>query len=334
MAAITFPKLIQSLKAGQYKPIYFLYGDEPYFIDMVSDFMENNILSESEKSFNFQVIYGKDTDAVSIRNACSRYPLMSKYQLIIIKEAQNLTGLSELESYISKPIESTILVFCYKYKKPDKRLKIFKLIDEHGVMFESKKIAENKLQAWVQEYLAEKQYKITPKAAFLVCEYIGNHLENLVNALEKMILNLEAGAMISEADVEKHVGISRDYNVFELINAMSNRDLAKITRIANYISNHPKEIPFPVLVVTLFGYFSKLAAIVYGQKADRETLLSYGIMDWLQKDYIKAAKIYGKSIKRILMLLEEFDLRYKGVNDVGTPESELVKELLFKIVLQ
>jgi DNA polymerase III subunit delta len=332
MASITFEKLVQSLQEKKYQPVYFLHGTEPYFIDYVSDYIENHALSESERSFNQVVLYGKDTDTNTIINAVTRYPMMSQYQVVIIKEAQDLKNLAALEKYFEKPVPSTILVMCHKYKTLDKRLKVSKILEQKAVMFESKPIPEAKVPEWIEKYLERKGYKSTHKAGYLLTEYIGSNLEKLTNALEKITSALDKGSIIDEEDIKSNVGISREYNAFELSSALANKDILKVTKLVNYINDNPKEFPIQVMVVVLYNFFAKSTALYMSGKNDKETFKSLGIMEWLAKDFQKAVQAYGPKLKSVMKLIQEYDLKSKGVNDTGTESGELMKELTFRII--
>jgi DNA polymerase-3 subunit delta len=331
MALVTFEKLLQSLKEKKFQPVYFFHGPESYYIDYLTDYIEQNVLSESEKGFNLQIFYGKDIDTVAIRNAASRYPLMSPYQVIIVKEAQNLKDLAGLESYFEKPIPTTVLVFAHKYKTIDKRLRVTKTLEKNALLFESKKIDEKKLSEWIQQYVKENKYSITPKATALLAEYIGAELEVLVNTLDKIMLALPEGSGITEKEVETHAGISREYNVFELTKALGTKDKNKLARLMNYFTTHTKENPFPVIIGALYSYFSKIAAIEWGRKTDKETLGSYGISGWGAEEYLNGAKTYKGKTAGALKIIEDFDLRFKGVNGSSIDESELLREMVYRL---
>jgi DNA polymerase-3 subunit delta len=333
MAGITVEKLLQTLKEKKYNPVYFLHGPEPYYIDLLVDYFEANILSESEKNFNMQTFYGKDLDAITLKNAASRYPLMSSYQLIIIKEAQNFKDIAKMESYFEKPIQSTILVFAHKYKSLDKRLKSTKILESKAILFESKKLEDKKVAEWIKNYVFERSKKINLKATLLLAEYIGSDLELLSKTLDKIILSLPTESEITEKDIETHAGISREYNIFELTKALSNKDTNRISKLAYYFSTHTKEHPFPLIIGALYSFFSKVAAIELGRKTDKETLNTYGITGWNSDEYINALRVFKGRTANILKLIEDFDLRFKGVDDMGTLENELVKELIFRISL-
>jgi len=332
LASITYEKLLQSLQEKKFQPVYYLHGGEPYFIDHISDYIEEHALSEAEKSFNQVVFYGKDTDSNTLLNAVTRYPMMAQYQVVIVKEAQDFKNLGALENYFEKPVPSTILVMCHKYKSLDKRLKVTKILEQKAVLFESKPIPEAKVPDWIEKYLDRAGYKSSNQARYLLTEYVGSNLEKLSNALVKMTSALDKGSIIDEADVKANVGISKDYNAFELSSAIVNKDIAKVTRLVNYINENPKEFPIQVMVVVLYNFFSKATALYITGKNDKETLKSLGIMEWLSRDFQKAVQTFGRKLIDISRLIQEFDLRSKGVNDTGTESGELMKELVFRIV--
>jgi DNA polymerase III subunit delta len=332
MAAITYEKIVQSLQEKKFQPVYFLHGAEPYFIDYISDYIEEHALSEAEKSFNQVVLYGKDTDVNTILNAVTRYPMMCQYQVVIVKEAQDLKNLAGLEKYFDKPVPTTILVMCHKYKSLDKRLKVTKILEQKAVLFESKPIPETKVPEWVEKYLERKGYKSTHKAGYLLAEYVGSNLEKLSNALEKITSALDKGSIVDEEDIKANVGISREYNAFELSSAIVNKDVEKVTRLVNYINENPKDFPIQVMIVVLYNFFSKATALFMSGKNDKDTFRSLGIMEWLAKDFQKAVQVYGRKLKEIMKLIQQYDLRSKGVNDTGTAPEELMKELVFRIL--
>ena len=332
MASITYDKLLQSLQEKKFQPVYYLHGTEPYFIDHISDYIEEHSLTDAEKSFNQVVFYGKDTDANTLLNAVTRYPMMAQYQVVIVKEAQDFKNLAALENYFEKPVPSTILVMCHKYKSLDKRLKVTKILEQKAVLFESKPIPEAKVPDWIEKYLETAGYKSTNQARYLLTEYIGSNLEKLGNALVKITSALDKGSIIDERDIKANVGISKDYNAFELSGAIVNKDIAKITRLVNYINENPKEFPIQVMIVVLYNFFSKATSLYITGKNDKETLKSLGIMEWLSRDFQKAVQVYCRKLIDISKLIQEFDLRSKGVNDTGTDSQELMKELVYRIV--
>ncbi len=334
MPEYTYKEILNNLKKKIYSPVYLLSGEESYFIDKISDFIEENVLTEEEKAFNLSILYGNETDVNSITAIARRFPMASSHNVVIVKEAQSLKKIEDLKSYFDDPLESTLLVINYKHKKLDKRKGFVKTAKQKWVFFESPHIYENKIPGWIKEYLAEKQYTISPKAAFLLVEYLGTDLEKIANELDKLIINLKEGEEITDKLIEEYIGISKDYNVFELQNALGQKDVIKANRIINYFAANPKEAPLVRNVFLLYLYFSKL--LIYKQlkdKSARNVASSLKIHPFFVKDYVQAANRYssGKLID-IISLLREYDLKAKGVNNLNAPEGELYKELIFKIL--
>lgn len=329
-----FEKILSDLKNKIYYPVYFLSGEESYYLDTVSDYIEDNVLSDVEKEFNQTVVYGRDTDVQSIISMAKRYPMMANYQVVIVKEAQNVLKIEELASYIENPLSSTLLVLVYKYKKIDKRKTFFKQIDKKGVLFESKKLYDNQVPGWINSFVQNKGYKITPKAVQMLAEFLGTDLSKIVNELNKLILNVSDDQEINDALVERNIGISKDFNIFELQNAIGSRNILKANQIINYFAANPKENPLPKTIFMLNSYFSKI--LIYHQLDDKSrnnAASALSVNPFFVKDYQEAARKYsvGKLVK-VVSLLREYDLRSKGVNNNATTEGELQKELLFKIL--
>ncbi|MGZ5243786.1 MAG: DNA polymerase III subunit delta [Bacteroidia bacterium] len=331
MASVTFEKLQQSLQEKKFAPVYFLHGTEPFFIDQISDYIEKNALTEAEKGFNQVVLYGRDVDVYTIINACSRYPMMASHQVVIVKEAQLLKNFDALESYLNKPVQSTILVLCHKYKTLDKRLKINKVLDKNAVVFESKPLAENKVADWVKNYLQSKGLKITNPAAQMMADFVGSDLEKLSNGLYKMAIAAEKGATITEKDIEANVAESKEYKVWELQSALATRNTVKTTKLVNYLAQTKKENPLPMIVGLLYGFFSKATALYLSAKPN-EAKAELGINAWSGKDIDAAVKTFGSALPKIMNILQTYDLRFKGVDDTGTDETELTKEMIYKIL--
>lgn len=332
---MTYSEILKSLRAKQYKPVYFLHGAESYFIDAISKYVEDNVLSEGEKSFNQLVFYGKDADAKTIIDAASRYPMMAPYQVILLKEAQEMRTLSDLLPYIKKAVPTTILVICHKHKKLDARTKFGKTVKEHAVVFESKPLYDNQVADWIVDYLKSKKFGIQTSAAQLIGEYLGTNLSKVVNELDKLVINLPAGTTVDEKNVQDNIGISKDYNVFELQRALGARDVVKANRIINYFIANPKKNPLVLLVGTLYNYFSKVYMLHFlRHSADRELLPILKLRsEYFLKEYRMAARNYNLSrIKKVIHLLKEYDLRSKGVDNDSTKEGELMKELVWKIL--
>ena len=258
-----------------------------------------------------------------------RYPLMSQYQVLIIKEAQQIKKWDDLESYFEKPVDSTILVICHKHGKLDKRFKVYKALDKGpAALYESKPLDEKKVPEWINQYLESRNRKIKMQAANILTEYLGNDLEKIANALNKLISTKDANSAIDEKDIEQNVGISREYNIFELQKALINKDLQNLGKIVHYMSENPKEHPFPMMLGYFYTFFSKVAAIQMRHTSAKDL----GINEWFFKDYQKASATFPGKARYIMSLLQEYDLRFKGVNDTGSGEGELMKEMMYKIV--
>ena len=254
---MNFQSILSDLKAKKYQPVYFLMGEESYFIDFISDYIINEVLNDTEKEFNQTVLYAKDIDVQTVISTAKQFPLMGKRTVVIIKEAQQLKKIEQLENYLNNPQESTILVFCYKYKSLDKRKSLYKILSKKAVLFESKKLYDNQVPAWIVNYLSSKQYKIGHKASHLIAEYLGNDLNKISNELEKLMIILPANSEITSESIESNIGISKDYNNFELTNALAKKDIIKSNRIANFFSKNPKENPLVVSVGVIFNFFQK-----------------------------------------------------------------------------
>lgn len=330
---VNYNQLINDLKQKKYQPIYFLCGEEPYYIDKISDFIENNVLDEAEKSFNQSIIYGRDTDPISIINEAMRYPMMSEHLVVIVKEAQDLKKIDELAPYIENPTPTTILVICYKKKSVDKRTAFGKNIIKKTIYFESAKVYENKMPEWIEEYVKDKKYKIDPKAAVMLTEFLGNDLSKVSNEIDKLILNIPGGGIITPTLIEKFIGISKDYNVFELTKALGLKDVLKANKIVNYFSANPKSNPFVLTISNLYAYFSKLIITQAIKNQSESTIASeLGVNPFFVKEFKAACANYDfRKLVQIISLLHEYDLKSKGVNS-NQDHGELLKELVFKIL--
>lgn len=339
---MNFNELIKDLKSRKFKPVYLLHGDESYYIDKVSDYFEENVLSDAEKGFNQTIFYGKDTDVITLINAAKRFPMMSEYQLILVKEAQDLKWAKDegkagdpLQSYFENPSLSTILVFCYRNGKFDKRKKIYKLIEKKGLVFESAAIHDDKVAAWIESHLSEQTYSIHPNASALIAEYLGNDLSKVANELEKLVLNIQQGNEINIDDVEKNIGISKDYNVFELQSAMARKDAFKVNQIINYFAANPKSNPIQLVMGALNSYFTKVLKYHYASDRSPQGLArELGVAPYFVKDFERAGRSFSKQKTfQIIGYLRECDMKMKGVNaTANTEHGELMKELMFKII--
>jgi DNA polymerase-3 subunit delta len=332
--SMNMEQILEELRNKIYHPIYFLAGDEAYFIDTISDFIEEHVLSDTEKEFNQTVVYGRDTDVPSLVSMAKRFPMMSNYQVVIVKEAQDIPKIEELQPYVENPLNSTLLVLNYKYKKIDKRKSFYKSIGKKGVLFESRKIYDNQLGSWISKYVGERGYTITPKATAMLTEFLGTDLSKVVNEIDKLIINLPEKAEINDLQVERNIGISKDYNIFELQNAIGARDVMKANRIVNYYAANPKENPLIKTIAMLYGFFSKL--LIYHQLKDKSrsnVAAALSLNPFFVKDYQVAAKNYNnKKLAAIIGYLREYDLKAKGVGNVSVPDGELLRELMYKIL--
>jgi DNA polymerase-3 subunit delta len=331
---MTPEKIIGDLKKSIYKPVYWLEGEENFFIDKIVHFAEHEILSESEAGFNLTVFYGKDTDWTSVINACRRYPMFAEKQVVLIKEAQEMKGIEKLEAYIEKPLLSTILVIAYKNKKVDGRTKLAKMIKDKGVLLTTKKLYENELPDWTQQLVKSKGFSINNKALFLLIDHIGNDLSRLNNEIDKLALNLGDRKNITEDDIETFVGVSKEFNVFELQHAIATRDLYKAIRIVQYFEANPKAAPLPLIFPSLYNFFSKVLMIYSVPAKDEKSLAAaIGVHAFFAKDYLQAAKLYKQQqAENIILLLHEYNLKSIGINDSGTEDALLLKEMIVKMM--
>jgi len=327
-------KIVNDIKAGNIKPIYFLMGEEPYYIDKLSDYIEQNVLSEDEKGFNQTVLYGRDVTIEDIVSTAKRYPMMAERQVVIVKEAQDLTKIiDKLESYTENPMPSTVLVFCYKYKTLDKRKKLPKLIAKSGVLFESKKLYENQIGDWIKRVLSGKGYSIEPKANAMLVEFLGTDLSKINNELEKLQIILPKGSTITAKHIEENIGFSKDFNNFELLNALGSRNQLKAFQIVQYFSDNQKANPLVVTTSTVFGFFVKLLKY-HGlkDKNPKNVATVLGVNPFFLKDYDLALKNYPmRKVSQIVSFIREVDVKSKGVGANALPQSDLLREMLFKI---
>ena len=328
-------QIIKDIKNKVYHPVYFLTGDETYYIDLISDYIEKNVLDETEKDFNQTILYGKESDITSIVSEAKRYPMMANNNVVIIKEAQHLGAqLDKLESYLDNPTPSTLLVFCYKYKKVDGRKAIGKLLKKKTVYFESKKLYDNQVPDWITGYLKKKRYSITPPAAMLIADSLGNDLSKVVNELEKLTINVLEGNEITPETVEKNIGISKDFNNFELNKALGSKDVLKANKIVFHFSKNERDHPLVVTIGLMYSFFSNILKIHYTKDKSKNNLASIlRVSPFFVGEYETAARNYP--IRKSVMIIEylrEYDLKSKGVNNASASNSELLKELIFKIL--
>ncbi|HET6245252.1 MAG: DNA polymerase III subunit delta [Bacteroidetes bacterium] len=329
-----FNAIIANLKKKIYHPVYFLMGEEPYFIDVISDFASNNILDDAEKEFNLSILYGRDINVSTIISEAKRYPMIGKYQVVIVKEAQNVKNIEELEPYLKNPLSTTILIICHKYKSLDKRKSFGKSLGQMAVVLDTKKLRDYQVPDWINNYLANKGGSISPKAAVLMNEFLGTDLSKIANELDKLLLNISEKTEISPAHIEKYIGISKDFNNFELQKALGNKNIFKSNQIINYFENNPKNNPLVLTISALFSYFSNILAFHYAKdKSERAVALALKINPFFVKEYVEAAKNYDiRKTVEIIGLLRMYDLKSKGVENTSANDGELLKELIFKVL--
>ena len=326
--------IIRDWKKKLFKPVYWLEGGEEYFINEIMDFAEHQLLPEEEKSFNLSVFYGKDADWAAVINACRRYPMFAERQVVLLKEAQQMRDIAKLEPYIMQPLGSTILVVSYKDKKVDGRSKLAKILKEKGELLSTKKMYDNQLPEWVTELLHHRGLNMNQKAMSLLIDHIGNDLTRIKSEIEKIQINLGTRETIHEDDVEKYVGISKEYNAFELQAALVRKDLPKAIRIIQYFESNPKAAPIQLVLPALYGFFSKVYMIFGLPAPDEKTVAAtLGVSPFFVKDYLLAAKNYGfAGVENALLLLHRYNLKSVGVGSVNVEDASLLKELVAKLV--
>jgi DNA polymerase III subunit delta len=327
-------KILSELKKRNFKPVYWLEGDEEFFIDQVISYAERQILSEGEAGFNLSIFYGKDTSWTDLLNTCRKYPMFSDLQVVILKEAQTMKDLDKIESYIEKPLSSTLLFVAYKNKKVDGRTKLAKLLKEKAVLITTKKLYDNELPDWTNNLVKSKGFTITNKALFLLIDHIGNDLSRLNNEINKLVLNLSDRKNITDDDIETFVGVSKEFNVFELQQAIATKDLYKAIRIIQYFEANPKAAPIQLIFPSLYNFFSKVQ-MIYGvpSRDDRTVAAAIGVNAFFVKDYIQAATRFSNpELEKLLLLLHQYNLKGLGVNDAGNPDGMLLKEMVVKMI--
>jgi DNA polymerase-3 subunit delta len=328
-------ELLAALKAGNVQPVYFLHGPEAYFIDLIADYAESALLQEAEQAFNLTILYGKDTEFKAVLDAARRYPMMAPRQVVILKEAQDMSSLPQLLSYMSNPTPTTALFICHKHKKFTGNTAFLNAVKGHAVVLEADPIKERDLPAWIEQYLKARKFTIKPAALNLIAEYLGTSLAKVANELDKLALNLSPGTEINAAHIEANIGISKDYNMFELNKALGERDIKKVGRIVQYFGANPKSGPLIPTLGLLFAYFSKVLILHHaGPKKDDEMAKLLDLRGtWALAEYRTAARHYpAHKAMQIISLLHEYDLKAKGVNYVGSDENELLRELVWKIL--
>lgn len=332
----TYEEIVRNLKNRTYAPVYFLMGEEDYYIDRISDYILDTILTETEKEFNQTVLFGMDTDINTVINAARRYPMMSEHQVVVVKEAQNLKNLENLTYYLQKPMPSTILVLCYKHGVLDRRKKVVAEIEKNGVLFESKKLKDSQLPGFISTYLKRKKVEIEPKASEMMAEFVGTDLSRMTGELDKLIITLPEGQKrITPEQIEKNIGISKDFNNFELRNALIEKDVLKANMIVKYFDENPKNNPLQMTLAVLFNFFSNLMLAYYApQKTDQGIAAQLGLRSaWQAKDYMNAMQRYtGVKVMQIINAIRNCDAKSKGVGNTSATNGELLRELVYFIL--
>ena len=326
--------IIGSIKERNFERIYFLHGEEPFYIDLITNAIIEYALEENEKDFNQSIFYGKDSDVQAIIADAKGFPMMASRRVVIIKEAQDLKKIEELESYFNNASDQTVFVVNYKYKKFDSRTKVFKAASKNGIVFQSAKIPEYKLLDWINMFVKEKGFAIKPKAAMLLMEFLGNDLSKISKELEKLEILIEKGTTINEEHIEENIGISKDYNSFELVNAIGIRDVSKANKIEDYFNHNPKATPLIVVISNLFNHFQKLMKIHFLENKSREGLASVlRVPPFVVGELQKSARIYNpKKIAANIAILHEYDLKAKGIGNASAKDGELLKEMIYRLM--
>lgn len=334
---MTFEEVQKQFKERNFKPIYLFHGIEPYYIDALVNQATNTILEESERDFNQTILYAKDTPPINVIDAATRLPMMSEYNVVILKEAQEYKKAAQwekFEQYFESPSNSTVFIIAHKYKKFDKRSRIYKILAKKAVIFESEGVKDYKLPSWISSYTKKKGYNMTDKSVALLAEFVGNDLERIVNELEKLFIVVEKGQQINEKHIERHIGISKDYNVFELVNAVLEKDIVRANRIIKYFGENPKATHITVVLGSLYGLYQRLFKTHFAKTNDPGALARIlKIHPYPAKELLLHKRKHpAKVISRNFSILREYDMLAKGVGTGGTPDSELMRELIYKLL--
>lgn len=333
---LTCDEIIKELKAKHYRPIYYLMGEEPYYIDLITDYITDNILSEEEKEFNLTVVYGADTDVATIVNAAKRYPMMSEFQVVVVKEAQAIRNIENISYYLQNPLRSTILVICHKHGTIDRRKKVAAEIEKNGILFESKKMKDAQLPGFITSYMKRKGIDIEPKATEMVADFVGADLCRLTGELDKLAITLPSGQKRVTPDlIEKNIGISKDYNNFELRNALIEKDILKANKIIKYFEENSKTNPIQMTLSLLFNFYSNLMLAYYApEKSEHGIASMLGLKtQWQAKDYISAMKKFsGVKTMQIIGEIRYADAKSKGVGNSSITDADILRELVYKIL--
>lgn len=333
----TFENIMRDLKARKFSPIYILMGEEAYFIDKISDYIAENVLQPEERDFNQNIVFGSDVNAAQVADLAKGYPMMSEYRVVIVKEAQNIRAAEPLEKYIEKPVMSTILVLCHKNGSIDRRKKLVSKAEAAGVVFESKKKRDYELPGFIEGYLLKHKVAIDNKSASMIADHIGSDLGRLTSELDKLQISLpENDRRVTPEIVEEQIGVSKDFNAFELRNAIVNRDIFKANQIINYFDRNPKAGSIFAFLPLLFNYFQNLMLFYYAPNRNNENSVAQ-FLDlrsvWAVKDYMVGMRNYtGMKTMQIISKFREIDAKSKGIDNPNTSSGELMKELIFFIL--
>ena len=326
--------LLKEIRNKKFEKIYFLHGEEPYFIDVLTKAIQDNALEESERDFNQSILYGKDAEVLSLISELKSYPMMAERRLVILKEAQYFKAIEQLESYLENPANSTIFVICYKYKTFDARKKTLKNALKNGVVFKSEKVKEYQLAEWIQQYIKTTGYELTSKACMLLIESLGNDLGRIVKELEKLAVLIEKGTIINENHIEENIGISKDYNVFELTNAVANKDNLKALKIVDYFDHNPKAADLVFVISNLFKFFSQIMRIHFLPNKSREAVAqALGVHPFVAGELTNAKNKYDpRKIAANIALIHEYDLKSKGVGNTSATQGDLMREMVYQLI--
>jgi len=332
---LDYNHIIRDIQNKIFSPIYFLWGDEPYFIDKIVDLLDENVLDESMKGFNQTTVYGRDVTTKDVIDLSRRYPMMGNYQVVIVKEAQNIDKIENLEPYIKEPLDTTILVISYKHKKVDKRKAFYKAINSpkrNSVVFESQKLRDYAIPKWIESEIKSRGLTISPVALVLMSEYLGNDLGKITNEIDKLVINIPEGSNITETEIEENIGISKDYNLFELQNAMTEKNALKAFRIVEYFESNPKDHPLQMISVVLHNYFIKVFRYHQVKNNNQNKIAAeLGVAPFFVKDYIKAGRVFPpQRVVQIISEIRTLDLKSKGVENLDASSYGPLKEFVFK----
>src|SRR3954452_3091799 len=331
---MSLEKIISEWKIGAYKPVYWLEGDEPYFIDKLIDYAEHKVLNGSEAGFNLTVFYGRDAEWAAVVNACRRYPMFAERQVVLLKEAQHMKDVEKLEGYVEKPLATTVFVVSYKDKKVDSRTKFAKNLKKNGEILNTAKLRDYELPGWISQYIQQQDLTISQKGLNMLVDNIGNDLSRIANEIDKLEINLKGRKNITEEDIEEYIGISKEFNVYELQDALAKKDVPKAIRIIKYFESNPKAGPIQLILPTLYNYFSKVYSI-FGleDKSEKKVASLFYNNSFAAKQALHTSNIYGyNGVEKVLLLLHQYNLRSVGIDNAGIEDADLMKELVVKMV--